>query len=143
VNKKAFTLIELLLVISIISLLSSVILSSLNVARNKGFDTAVKAGMKQLHIQNQQYLDTPGVSSFGTSVNCVTASTVFTNATTTAILNNITSNANTTPVLSCASTGTFWAVSVTLKSGSSFCTDNSQGWFKTGGTVNTGTAQCN
>ncbi len=47
-KNKGFTLIELLVVIAIISLLSSVILASLNSARSKAKDAAVRQGVKEL-----------------------------------------------------------------------------------------------
>ena len=49
--KKGFTLIELLVVIAIIGILSSVILSSLNSARGKGANSAVKASLANLRSQ--------------------------------------------------------------------------------------------
>ena len=46
-NKKGFTLIELLVVVAIIGLLSSVILASLNTARFKAKDAAMKESVHQ------------------------------------------------------------------------------------------------
>lgn len=58
VNKnKGFTLIELLVVIAIIGILSSVVLASLNTARAKGADAAIKANLANARAQAELYYD--------------------------------------------------------------------------------------
>lgn len=56
-NKKGFTLIELLVVIAIIGILSSVVLASLNTARSKGNDAAVKSNLSNLRAAAEIYYD--------------------------------------------------------------------------------------
>ncbi len=60
-HKKAdrgFTLIELLVVIAIIGILSSVVLASLNTARNRGADAAVKSNLANARAEAELYYDT-------------------------------------------------------------------------------------
>jgi prepilin-type N-terminal cleavage/methylation domain-containing protein len=54
---RGFTLIELLVVIAIIGILSSVVLASLNTARNKGADASIKSNIDSTRAQSELYYD--------------------------------------------------------------------------------------
>jgi prepilin-type N-terminal cleavage/methylation domain-containing protein len=69
--KKGFTLIELLVVVAIIGILASVVLASLNSARTKGSDAAIKAALSGARAQAELFYDT---GSTYASV-CTTATT--------------------------------------------------------------------
>ncbi len=68
-NKKGFTLIELLVVIAIIGILASIVLVSLNSARQKGYDTQVKSDVSQLRNAMEICYD----NNNGSYANCETA----------------------------------------------------------------------
>ena len=55
--KRGFTLIELLVVIAIIGILASVILASLNSARDKGSDAAIKSNLNNMRAQAELSYD--------------------------------------------------------------------------------------
>src|ERR1035437_8952104 len=55
IMQKGFTLIELLVVIAIIGILSSVVLASLNTARGKGSDAAIKEDINNARAQAELY----------------------------------------------------------------------------------------
>lgn len=57
-NKRGFTLIELLVVIAIIGILASVVLASLNTARDKGSDAAIKSNLANVRAQAEIVYDT-------------------------------------------------------------------------------------
>ena len=59
-QKKGFTLVELLVVISIIGFLSSVVLASLNEARKKARDAVRLSDMHQIKLALQMYYDQYG-----------------------------------------------------------------------------------
>lgn len=59
-RNKGFTLIELLVVIAIISLLSSIVTASLNSARQRAKDSAIKQGVNQMRLLLEQNLSDYG-----------------------------------------------------------------------------------
>lgn len=54
---KGFTLIELLIVIAIIGILTSVVISSLNIAREKGANAAIKQNLNTIRSQAEVLYD--------------------------------------------------------------------------------------
>ncbi len=125
---RGFTLIELLVVIAIIGILSSVVLASLNTARGKGSDAAVKGAMDSLKAQAALYYDGNGNQSYdvvaGSNV-CNSTTGMWTDAQVKAIVANVISNAGTT--VSCVSSSTTYAMFAQLKGGSGtgyWCVDS-------------------
>ena len=128
-NNKGFTLIELLVVIAIIGILSSVVLASLNTARAKGADAAIKNNLANIRAQAELYYDNNS-NSYGTqatttaTATCTTGSGLFSDTT---VRNALTSAANASGgAVTCGASAGYWAVSIPLKSNSaqSWCVDS-------------------
>ncbi|MBY0110750.1 type II secretion system GspH family protein [Patescibacteria group bacterium] len=131
-DMKGFTLIELLVVIAIIGILSSVVLASLNTARNKGADTAVKSNLSGARAQAELFYDVNGNSYNGvcgtTAVSGVKTinSAVLAAAQASGLSAVTVDGTGTTGTATCNDTADGWAAAAPIKSttGVLFCVDS-------------------
>ncbi len=128
-NGRGFTLIELLVVIAIIGILASVVLASLNSARDKGADAAIKSNLNNARAQAELVYDSAIPRSYATVctsgitalLNGAVSAGGFTGVVTTATL-------QTASTVNCHSAAGTWVASAPLKSLSTqsyYCVDNS------------------
>lgn len=125
-KKKGFTLIELLVVIAIIGILSSVVLASLNIAREKAKDSAIKSDMETIRVQAELYYGDNG-NSYGPDSGSCASGMFWLDPVIKSAKNHIISTMP-TPVINCwiKNSGQTWAFVVPLWAGSSYwCADSS------------------
>jgi prepilin-type N-terminal cleavage/methylation domain-containing protein len=139
-SNKGFTLIELLVVIAIIGILSSIVLASLNTARGKGADAAIKGNLEGIRVQAEMVYDskscygdgiagTCAAAAFASGACAATAGTLFAESTVRAAITSA-GNASSNGGLAagfCQSSAnqTDWAIAMPLKTDAtkSWCVD--------------------
>jgi prepilin-type N-terminal cleavage/methylation domain-containing protein len=127
-KNKGFTLIELLVVIAIIGILSSVVLASLNGARNKGANAAIKNNLSNIRAQAELHYDVgntyTGLCTQTTIAQMLTSAASALSGTVDSTL----TNAGATNKVSCHESSGAWAVSAGLKvaegSNTMWCVDS-------------------
>ncbi|MCB9818706.1 type II secretion system protein [Candidatus Nomurabacteria bacterium] len=134
IYRRGFTLIELLVVIAIIGILASVVLASLNSARDKGADAATKSNLNNARAQAELYYENNGRAY--TNV-CTAAGGIGT------MLAGANSSAGTGNAV-CSSNATQWAMKARMMSNTAhyYCVDSTgqaksytSGWSTTAVTV--------
>lgn len=141
---KGFTLIELLVVIAIIGILSSVVLASLNTARSKGTDAAIKSNLANARAQAELFYDANGNTYMVTagsatdvcnilgSVGSPAVKGVYSNVLAAATASGLSAvnttfgTAGTSATATCHSQASGWAAEVPLKNGTNqmWCVDS-------------------
>ena len=130
-KNNGFTLIELLVVIAIIGVLASVILTSLNSSRGKGYDAKVKSQLVSLRTRAELYR--AGAGNFGISVAGSEAaiSPNFGNGCSTGMFTDVALDPYTATTayppstsMRCTSSGSAYAVSASLNSNNPAASDH-------------------
>ena len=138
-RSRGFTLIELLVVIAIIGILSAVVLASLNTARNKGNDAAVKSNLATVQTQAELYYDGTGANTYGSTPAAsasFTAPATYASGDTTslfkgdktinsALISAIAAEGGTAGYSAIGQSGASYAVEIPLKAGGYWCIDSS------------------
>jgi prepilin-type N-terminal cleavage/methylation domain-containing protein len=126
---RAFTLIELLVVIAIIGILSSVVLASLNTARAKGADAAIKSNLANARAEAELFYDSNGSTYTGVCA-ASGASNIIGDSGTAAAAANSTSVSfaigaiGDSTHVACNTNGTAWAMQAPLKTTGFYCVDS-------------------
>lgn len=161
--KKGFTLLELLVVVAIIGLLTTVVLVELNSARNKGGDAGVKSNLRNAIAQGEIFFNTNtvvpnsytnvctngvvgGAMGIGSFVLTAAKANGYTYSDTNGVGNRNPSAGGSTSTATCNDSANAWAAEVPLKSAGAnqmWCVDSvGKSKQENNSTIGAGTA-CN
>ncbi len=126
-REKGFTIIELLIVIAIIGILSSIILASVNLARSKGQDGAAKADLGGVRAQASLFNDENNQSYGAADVGCDrTDGSIFdpgVENNVTALIISAQTHLGGSPAITCANDDINYVIGIALNSGDTWCVD--------------------
>jgi len=134
--KRGFTLIELLVVIAIIGILASVVLASLNSARDKGADAAAKASLNNARAQAELYYDDNGNDYSGVCGASASDDPA-------GIADNVSGASDAVSASADCDDGTdAWAADIELQDGNFYCVDSTGAATTTGSTKGGSATTC-
>lgn len=129
-HTRGFTLIEILVVVAIIGILTSVVMGSLNTARDRAEDASVRANMSAMRSQAELYHEVNGSSFEGVCDNTAGVGGVKTiyMGVSEAVFATGGSSVGTGPTTvyagTCNDDVSSWAAEASLKTGGFYCIDN-------------------
>lgn len=128
-KRTAFTLVELLVVISIIALLSTVAVAATSSARSKARDIKRLADLKQIKTAIDLYLETNGVAPQCGQINCTTPVTTWGDFTAITIKPAYMANIPTDPLNVARQYGYYYVAGIRKASDCTYVYGNSQDWM--------------
>ncbi len=122
-RQRGFTLIELLVVIAIIGILSAVVLASLNSARSKGSDAAIKQDLHTIQNQAEIYYSNNS-NSYGSAAYATTCSAGMFSDATVVKAKAAADTANGTGNIYCYASSSAYLVAADLATSGYWCVDS-------------------
>jgi len=123
-KNKGFTLVELLVVIAIIGILTSIVVSTIKIAKDKSSDANIKGNLDSIRAQAELYYDSSDNAYATTTVSdCGGDDSLFLDPTIQAAIRSAQEKSNS--FASCYASPNAWSVSVPLVSSTGhWCVDN-------------------
>lgn len=135
--QSGMTLVELLVVITIIGVLSTIILSSVSDSRTRAYDSKIRQQLASFRTAAEIYFQNQNPNSYGVSSSCNTGMFASINPSegSPGVYIDPASMPNTTQVV-CSSSGSAYAVKATLYKGDEYwCVDNKGASLKVSGPI--------